>query len=73
MSVTAAKLVGMAVLILGLVVYCLLVMVLAVNILPDNRFVALLFYIFAGTVWVLPARWIVIRINRDADEGDGAD
>lgn len=73
MSVTTAKLIGMTALILGLVIYCLLVMVLAVNILPVNWFIDLLFYIFAGTIWVFPARWVIMAINRDGDERDPAD
>jgi len=42
-------------LILGLAVYALLVMRLAIAVLPDNQFVQALFYLVTGIVWIFPA------------------
>jgi hypothetical protein len=65
MSVQNAKIFGMLALILGLTVYCLLAVTLAGAILPDNWFIEMLFYVVAGVLWVVPARWLIIRINRE--------
>ena len=42
-------------LILGLALYALLVMRLAIAVLPDNQFVQALFYLVTGIVWIFPA------------------
>ena len=42
-------------LILGLAVYALLVMRLAIAILPDNPLVQAVFYLVTGIVWIFPA------------------
>ncbi len=65
MSVQNTKIFGMLALILGLCVYCLLVVTLAGAILPDNWLVQLIYYLIAGILWVLPARWLILRINRE--------
>ncbi len=67
MSVRTAKLFGMIALILGLTVYCIAVVALAVNILPVHWTVDFLFYLVTGIVWIIPARWLVVRINREND------
>ena len=65
MSPSTRRLLGMIVLIFGLVVYCTLVVALAVTILPINTIVDFLFYLVAGIAWVFPARWLIFRINRE--------
>jgi hypothetical protein len=52
-------------LILGLAIYCALVVVLAGVILPVNGFVDFLFYLVAGILWIFPARWLILRLNRE--------
>ena len=42
-------------LILGLGLYALLVMRLAIAVLPDNRILEALFYLVTGIVWIFPA------------------
>jgi uncharacterized protein YacL len=42
-------------LILGLAIYALLVMRLAIAVLPENRFVEAIFYLVTGIVWIFPA------------------
>jgi hypothetical protein len=55
-------LIGLAVLLVGLAIYALAVMSLAVRILPDHWAAQALFYAVAGVLWVLPAarltRWM---------------
>jgi hypothetical protein len=53
---------GTAVLVLGLIVYSLLVMRLAVDVLPEHWAVQAVFYLVAGVLWIFPAarltRWM---------------
>jgi len=42
-------------LILGLAIYALLVMRLAIAVLPDNQLVQAVFYLVTGIVWIFPA------------------
>jgi hypothetical protein len=50
---------GMLVLVIGLAVYALLVMRLAVEILPEHWAVETVFYAAAGVLWVWPAARLV--------------
>jgi hypothetical protein len=54
--------IGTAALVIGLALYALLAMHLAVTALPDNLVVQTLYYLAAGLLWVWPAarvtRWI---------------
>lgn len=54
--------IGTAALVIGLALYALLAMHLAVTLLPDNLVVETLYYLAAGLLWVWPAarvtRWI---------------
>lgn len=49
-------------LILGLALYALLVMRLAIAVLPEDQFVQAIFYLVTGIVWIFPAarltRWM---------------
>ncbi|GGF07690.1 hypothetical protein GCM10011611_11460 [Aliidongia dinghuensis] len=49
-------------LILGLAIYALAVMRLAVAVLPDNQLIEVAYYVVTGTVWIFPAarltRWM---------------
>ena len=65
MSPSIKRLLGMIGLILGLIIYCGLVVMLAVTILPINAFVDFIFYLVAGVLWSFPARWLIYRINRE--------
>lgn len=54
--------VGTTILVLGLAIYALLAMYLAVTALPDSLVVQTLYYLVAGLLWVWPAarvtRWM---------------
>ena len=46
---------GMIILLLGLGLYALAVMVVAVDFLPAQGTVELVYYLFTGTLWIYPA------------------
>jgi hypothetical protein len=46
---------GTLALILGLALYVLAVMRVAIALLPDNALVEALFYLVTGTIWIFPA------------------
>ncbi len=53
------KLFGGTVLVLGLIAYCLIMMVVGATLVPDNVLIQLLFYASAGLVWIWPAAKLV--------------
>lgn len=64
MPIRLRKFIGTLLLIPFIIVYCLVVMMLAVAILPEsNGWAQLVFYIIGGFAWVLPSalliRWMV--------------
>lgn len=59
MTPALRKLFGLVVLMVGLGIYALLAMRLAVAVLPENLVVQTVFYIVAGIAWVWPARPLV--------------
>ena len=62
------KLVGMAFLLTCLGVYALAGVYIAVEYLPDNRFVELVYYAVVGIAWAFPAKYLLIWIYApDAD------
>jgi hypothetical protein len=56
MPVRARKLIGGVILVVGIAVYALLAMRLAVAILPRNWAAELAYAVVAGIVWVFPFR-----------------
>lgn len=64
MSPRARRTLGMFSILIGLVIYCLLVMRLAVWILPIHWIVDLVFYVVAGIIWIFPAYWIMKRTSQ---------
>jgi hypothetical protein len=56
------KLLGLAALLVGLFIYAMLAMRLAVAVLPDNLAVQTIYYLIAGVLWVVPTvpfvRWL---------------
>ena len=63
------KLVGMIVLLGGLFLYAMLVMTIAVSgHLPDSGMVDFIYYLVAGLLWVIPARFLIAWMERpDSD------
>jgi len=55
MTPRSKRAVGLFTVLIGLAIYCLLVMRLAVAILPIHWLVDLIFYATAGIVWIYPA------------------
>ncbi|WP_334130322.1 DUF2842 domain-containing protein [Sneathiella sp.] len=60
MTMHARKLIGLVALLLMLALYCGACVFIAVQFLPQNRIVELIFYPVAGVLWIFPA----IRIIR---------
>jgi hypothetical protein len=56
MPIRARKLIGGVILVVGVAVYALLAMRLAVAILPHNWAAELAYAVVAGVVWVFPFR-----------------
>ena len=56
--------IGTMVLVVGLAVYALLAMRLAVAVLPDSTPVQVVFYAVAGVAWVWPAAWLTRWIHQ---------
>ena len=62
------KLVGMAGLLIGLVVYTMAVVYVAVEFLPDHWAAELIFYTVFGVAWAFPAKYLMVWIHApDAD------
>ena len=53
------KLIGAAVLVFGLVAYCLTMMVVGATLVPEHVLIQLLFYASAGLAWIWPAAKLV--------------
>eukprot|EP00439_Symbiodinium_sp_Y106_P089472 s1_g2008.t1 len=58
------KLLGTAIILVGLTVYTLLAVWLAVDVLPDHWAVQLVFYPIAGIAWAFPARPLLTWMQR---------
>ncbi len=72
MPVRIKKLIGTLIIIMFLVVYCLAVMVLAVNILPDaNAWIQTIFYMFFGLLWVVPVGALITWMQRPPEGANG--
>ncbi len=63
MSSRGRRAFGLFSVLFGLIIYCVLVMRLAVWILPIHWAVDLVFYTIAGIAWIFPAYWIMRRTN----------
>jgi hypothetical protein len=60
------KLIGTMLILLWILIYSLVVMRLAVEILPEaNWLVTLLFYASAGLIWIIPVGMTFPWMNRD--------
>jgi len=59
---------GMLLILIFLTVYCFGAMLLAVNFLPDNRWVQLIFYPIAGVLWIFPVMKIVDFMQPPEDD-----
>ena len=64
MRMRVKKFLGVFILIGFLVLYSLLVMRVAVDVLPQARGIAeFIFYAFAGMAWVVPVRYLILWMN----------
>jgi len=62
------KLVGMAGLLIGLFVYSMGVLYVAVEFLPDHWAAQLIYYTIFGVAWAFPAKYLMVWIHApDAD------
>lgn len=64
MPVRTRKLAGMLVITFGLAAYTIAAVYVAIEILPDQWLVELLYYLIAGTIWALPARALLVWIHK---------
>ncbi len=49
---------------IGLAAYTLAAVYAAIELLPENRLIELLYYCIAGTVWAFPARGLLVWMHR---------
>lgn len=61
MNAHTRRVLGLFAIMIGLALYCVLMMRLAVLILPVHWLVDLLFYAVAGIAWIFPAYWVMRR------------
>jgi predicted membrane channel-forming protein YqfA (hemolysin III family) len=63
------KLIGLLAVLIFITLYCFAGMLLAVNFLPDNRWVELVFYPVVGILWIFPVMKIIrfMEYTGDAD------
>lgn len=59
MTMHTRKIIGLAVLLLMLAIYCVGCVFVAVQFLPESKLVELIFYPLAGIIWIFPAIRIV--------------
>ena len=64
MSVRSRKLVGMLAIIVGLAIYAIAGVYVAIEYVPDNWLIELLYYCIAGTIWAFPARAVLVWIHK---------
>lgn len=64
MPMRLRKLLGSLILVVGLILYVLLCMRLAVAVLPEWWPVQLGFYILAGILWAFPAKRLLVWMER---------
>ncbi|MBJ3776422.1 DUF2842 domain-containing protein [Acuticoccus mangrovi] len=65
MHVRVKKLIGTLATVVFLIVYCLMVMVLAVKLLPGTSgVVQLLYYVVTGLIWVIPVGALISWMHR---------
>jgi hypothetical protein len=64
MPVRYRKLVGMLIISIGLVIYAITAVYIAIEVLPDNWLIELLYYCIAGTIWAFPARTLLVWIYK---------
>lgn len=62
------KLLGLVLFLIFITVYIFSAMLLAVHVLPDNRWVELVFYSIAGVIWIFPAMKLIRMMLPGEDE-----
>lgn len=66
--VRTRKFVGLILLLLLVTVYSFAAMLIAVNFLPENKLLELIYYALAGIGWIFPAMWIIRWMRAFADD-----
>ena len=62
------KLLGLVLFLIFITVYIFSAMLLAIHILPDNRWVEMVFYPIVGVIWIFPAMRIIRMMLPGEDE-----
>lgn len=66
MSIRVRKFIGMIILVSFIMTYSIGIMALKVDGIGDMpKPIELIFYIFAGIIWIIPARHIMLWIQKD--------
>lgn len=64
MSARLKKLIGLFILLPAIALYLFAAAALA-DVLPDRRFIKLVYFIVAGIVWAPPMRYLILWMNAD--------
>jgi len=67
MSPRIKKLIGMFGLLIGFFAYIILAINIA-DMLPENRFLDLVYFAIAGIAWIFPVKYLMIWMNREPDD-----
>ena len=59
LSLSTRKLIGLVVLLVYMFLYAMLAMTIAVYRLPDNTAAEVVYYLTAGILWAIPARYLL--------------
>lgn len=65
MSVSAKKLIGLFVLVVGLCVYAVLCLLVADAVIPEHWSVRFIFYAIVGVGWAWPAKALLIWMHKE--------
>ncbi|MZR30020.1 DUF2842 domain-containing protein [Sneathiella litorea] len=69
MMTPSRKIIGLIGLLSLLTIYCAICVFIAVQFLPDNKVAQLVFYPFAGIIWIFPAakiiKWMQMPLDKE--------
>lgn len=64
LSMRIRKLIGLVVLLAFMFLYAMLVMTIAVARLPENGVIEFVYFLVAGIIWAVPARYLILWMQR---------
>ena len=69
---SSRKMIGLIGLLVLLIIYCAICVYIAVQFLPENKLVELIFYPLAGVIWIFPAAKIIKWMQAPTTPNDQA-